>query len=68
MLKITYEGHSCFILDDGTHKIIIDPFISHNKHATVTADSVKADYIVLTHAHGDHIGDTIEIAKKCNAW
>ncbi len=67
MLKITYEGHSCFILDDGSHKIIIDPFITHNKHATVTADNIKVDYIVLTHAHGDHIGDTIEIAKKSNA-
>jgi len=67
MLKITYIGHSCFILDDGTYRLIIDPFITNNSLATVNTDDVKVDYIVLTHAHGDHIGDTFEIAKRCNA-
>jgi L-ascorbate metabolism protein UlaG (beta-lactamase superfamily) len=67
MLKITYIGHSCFILDDGTYRLIIDPFITNNSLATVNADDIKVDYVVLTHAHGDHIGDTFEIAKRCNA-
>lgn len=67
MLKITYQGHSCFILDDGTHKLIIDPFLTNNSLSTEKAENIRVNYVVLTHAHGDHIGDTLEIAKNCNA-
>ena len=67
MVKITYHGHSAFELKAGNHNIIIDPFINGNKHAKVKSADIKADYIVLTHAHGDHLGDTLEIAKNNNA-
>jgi L-ascorbate metabolism protein UlaG (beta-lactamase superfamily) len=67
MLKVTYFGHSAFLLDDGKTRIIIDPFISGNPFATVKPEEIKVDYIVLTHAHGDHFGDTIGIAKNNNA-
>jgi L-ascorbate metabolism protein UlaG (beta-lactamase superfamily) len=67
MLKVTYFGHSCFQLDDGTHKVIIDPFITGNPQAPVSADKIDVDYIILTHGHGDHLGDSLDIAKRCNA-
>lgn len=67
MLKITYHGHSAFEVNSGKHNILIDPFFSGNKHASIKAADVKADYIILTHAHGDHFGDTIEVAKSNNA-
>ena len=67
MLKVTYLGHSCFQLDDGNYKLIIDPFITGNPQAPVTAADIDVNYIVLTHGHGDHLGDAIDIAKRCDA-
>ena len=67
MLQITYFGHSAFLLDDGKIRIIIDPFISGNPFATVKPEEIKVDYVILTHAHGDHFGDTMEIAKNNSA-
>jgi len=67
MLTVTYFGHSCFQLDDGEYKLIIDPFITGNPQAPVTADEIDVDYIVLTHGHGDHLGDALNISKRCDA-
>jgi L-ascorbate metabolism protein UlaG (beta-lactamase superfamily) len=67
MLNLTFLGHSCFLLDDGKHKVVIDPFITGNPLAKITVDDLKADFILLTHGHGDHMGDAIEVAKKNKA-
>lgn len=67
MLRLTYLSHSCFLLDDGKYKVLIDPFLTGNPTAPVRADDVTVDFIVLTHAHGDHLGDAISIAKKNDA-
>lgn len=67
MLKLTYLSHSSFILDDGTHKLVIDPFLSGNPTAPMKADDIEAHFVVLTHAHGDHLGDGLDIAKKHDA-
>jgi L-ascorbate metabolism protein UlaG (beta-lactamase superfamily) len=67
MAKLTYHGHSVFEIKTDKHNIIIDPFITGNPNAKIKPDDVKADYIILSHAHGDHFGDTLEIAKKNNA-
>jgi L-ascorbate metabolism protein UlaG (beta-lactamase superfamily) len=67
MVKITYHGHSAFEISSGNHNILIDPFFNGNKNAKVKSSNVKADYIILTHAHGDHLGDAIEIAKNNDA-
>ena len=64
MLKITYFSHSSFLLDDGTNKVLIDPFLSGNPNSPVKPEDIDAKFIVLTHAHGDHIGDAFEIAKS----
>lgn len=67
MVKLTYHGHSVFEIKTGTYNIIIDPFINGNMHSKIKPADIKADYIILTHAHEDHFGDTIEIAKNNNA-
>lgn len=67
MVKITYHGHSAFEIASSKHNIVIDPFFNGNTHAKIKPSDVKADFIILTHAHGDHLGDTFEIAKKNNS-
>lgn len=66
-MKINFLGHSCFILEDLDVNILIDPFLTGNSLATLAADDVVTDYIFVTHGHGDHIGDTISIAKRTDA-
>lgn len=64
-MKLTYYGHSAFgIVTAKGEQILIDPFITGNPLAPVQAQELKADYIILTHAHGDHLGDAYKIAKK----
>jgi L-ascorbate metabolism protein UlaG (beta-lactamase superfamily) len=67
MLELTYFSHSSFMLFDGKYRLLIDPFLSGNPTAPSGAQNVSADFIVLTHAHGDHIGDAFSIAKKCGS-
>jgi L-ascorbate metabolism protein UlaG (beta-lactamase superfamily) len=67
MLKITHMGHSAVLLADGTHEVAIDPFLKDNPVASAKPDDIKAKFIILSHGHGDHLGDTIEIAKKNDA-
>jgi L-ascorbate metabolism protein UlaG (beta-lactamase superfamily) len=67
-MKLRYFSHSAFQITSNSGKIIlIDPFLDGNPTSPVKSDSVKADYIILTHAHGDHIGDSFKIAKRCNS-
>lgn len=67
-MQVTYYGHSCFGIEiSGTH-LLIDPFISGNPLAKhIDADAVKADFILITHGHGDHVGDAEAIAKRTGA-
>lgn len=67
MLKFSFYGHSCFCLDDGTHKVLTDPFLTGNPKAAISADKVEADTILLSHAHGDHFGDAQAIAARTGA-
>lgn len=64
MAKLKYLGHSCFTITTGDTNLIIDPFLTGNPMAGAKASDIKADYILVTHGHGDHIGDTVEIAKS----
>lgn len=66
-MKITFHGHACIQLNDGKTSIIIDPFLTHNPAAKVKAKDIKCDYIILSHAHSDHFGDTIEISGENDA-
>jgi len=67
MIRVTYYGHAAFRIEDGNARILIDPFLNDNPISPVKAKDVKADYIVLSHGHGDHLGDALEIAKAANA-
>ncbi|KAB2909560.1 MAG: metal-dependent hydrolase [Ignavibacteriales bacterium] len=67
-MKLRYFGHSAFqITTNQGIKILIDPFLTDNALSPVKGSEVEADYIILTHAHGDHVGDTVEIASRCGA-
>lgn len=67
MMKLSYHGHSVVKIETGNHTVLIDPFITGNPLSDLIADQVKVDYILLTHGHNDHVGDTVEIAKRNNA-
>lgn len=66
-MKISYHGHSVVAIEVNQKKIIIDPFITGNGLTDLNADEVKVDVILLTHGHNDHVGDTVELAKRNNA-
>ncbi len=65
-MKITWYGHACFMLE-GSKRILIDPFLSGNPTAPVKPEELDVDLILVTHGHGDHVGDAVEISKRCNA-
>ncbi|TDG37603.1 metal-dependent hydrolase [Pedobacter changchengzhani] len=67
-MKFTYYGQSCFALETENKKLLFDPFITHNplaKHIDVKA--IEADYILVSHGHGDHVADLVELAKQTGA-
>ncbi|MGA7723363.1 MAG: metal-dependent hydrolase [Ignavibacteriaceae bacterium] len=67
-MKLKYFSHSAFqVTTDEGKVILIDPFLDNNPTSPVKSDNIKADYIILSHAHGDHLGDTIKIAKRCKS-
>ncbi len=66
-MDILFHGHSTVQITSNGKSLIIDPFITHNPLAKTKAEDVKVDYILLTHGHGDHIGDALTIAKNNDA-
>ncbi|MDF2677274.1 MAG: metal-dependent hydrolase [Bacillota bacterium] len=66
-MKLTYLGHSVVMIEEGKFKGIIDPFIKGNNNEVKLDDLVNITHIFVTHGHGDHLGDTVEIAKKNNS-
>ena len=66
-IKLTWYSHACWSIETPKGIVLIDPFISGNPLAPVTADHVKADFILVSHGHGDHLGDTIPLAKRTGA-
>jgi L-ascorbate metabolism protein UlaG (beta-lactamase superfamily) len=66
-MDIRFLGHAAFALEHDGTTVLIDPFLTGNPKAAAGADEVAADAILLTHGHGDHIGDTVAIAKRTGA-
>jgi L-ascorbate metabolism protein UlaG (beta-lactamase superfamily) len=65
-MKVTWLGHSAFLLE-GKDRILIDPYLTGNPTACTSADKLDADIICVTHGHGDHLGDTVDIARRTGA-
>lgn len=67
-MTFTFYGQSCFLIKTGNHSLLFDPFISGNPLAKdVDIHSIKADYIFITHGHGDHVADLEKLAKQTGA-
>jgi L-ascorbate metabolism protein UlaG (beta-lactamase superfamily) len=66
-MKITAYGHSCFLVETASHRLILDPFLTDNPSACITAKEVRCDYVLLSHGHDDHTGDALAIAKANDA-
>ncbi|MEM5003527.1 metal-dependent hydrolase [Priestia megaterium] len=66
-MHVSYHGHSIVKIETKGKTILIDPFITGNELTDLNAEDVKADVILLTHGHNDHVGDTVEIAKRSGA-
>jgi L-ascorbate metabolism protein UlaG (beta-lactamase superfamily) len=68
MPKLTFHGHDCFVLEHGGKRIVFDPFLTGNPKADIEAAALpKLDAILLTHGHGDHLGDAVPLAKRHRA-
>jgi L-ascorbate metabolism protein UlaG (beta-lactamase superfamily) len=65
--QITWYGHATLGVNTSGYKLIIDPFFSGNPVSPIKADQVQADYLLITHGHGDHVGDSVAIATRTNA-
>ena len=65
--KFTWYGHAALGLETGGHKIIVDPFLTGNPAASISPEAVEADFILISHGHGDHVGDSVAIAQRTNA-
>jgi L-ascorbate metabolism protein UlaG (beta-lactamase superfamily) len=66
-MDIRYLGHATFELSDGDTRVLIDPFLTGNPKAAVEAGELEPTHIFITHGHADHIGDTVDIAKRTGA-
>ena len=66
-VELDYYGHACFGVKGGGATLLIDPFLTGNPLAAASADEVEADYILVSHAHGDHLGDAVAIANRTGA-
>lgn len=67
-MKFTFFGHACFLVEFSGKKLLFDPFITGNELAKhIDINTIEADYILISHGHGDHIGDLIDIAKRTKA-
>jgi L-ascorbate metabolism protein UlaG (beta-lactamase superfamily) len=65
--RVRWLGHACLLLESDGRQVLVDPFLTGNPAAACKADEVRADYILLSHGHGDHVGDAIPIAQRTGA-
>lgn len=65
--RVQWLGHACLLVESGGQRILIDPFLTGNPAAAAKAEDVAADFILVSHGHGDHVGDTVAIARRTGA-
>jgi L-ascorbate metabolism protein UlaG (beta-lactamase superfamily) len=67
-MKITYFGHSCFLVETNGKRLLFDPFITPNERAAhIDVAAIQADYILISHGHEDHIADAVQLLKQTGA-
>jgi L-ascorbate metabolism protein UlaG (beta-lactamase superfamily) len=65
--QLTWLGHNCWSLESGGKTLLIDPFLDESPTAPKKSADVKADFVLVSHGHADHVGDTVKIAKRTGA-
>ena len=65
--KLTWYGHAALGLETDGKKIIVDPFLNGNPVASIKSGAVETDFILISHGHGDHLGDSVAIAQRTKA-
>lgn len=64
-MKLTYYGHSCFLIETAGKRLLTDPFITPNELAAgIDVNSISCDYVLVSHAHADHVADVETILKN----
>jgi len=66
-IRVTWYGHACVGLEVGEHRLLVDPFLTGNPLAAASPDQFEPTAILVSHGHGDHVGDALEIAKRTGA-
>lgn len=66
-IKLTWYGHAALDIETGGYHILVDPFLKGNPTASISAEQAPADFILISHGHGDHVGDSVAIAKRTGA-
>lgn len=66
-VQLTWLGHATWLIEAGSHRMILDPFLTENPAATYAADDVEVSFVLLTHGHFDHVADAASIANRCGA-
>lgn len=64
---VTWYGHATIDLTINSYELVVDPYFTGNPTATLSASEVKADFILVSHGHGDHLGDAVDIARRTGA-
>jgi L-ascorbate metabolism protein UlaG (beta-lactamase superfamily) len=65
--RVRWLGHACLLFESDGQHILVDPFLTGNPAAASTAEAVQADFILVSHGHADHLGDTVSIARRTGA-
>jgi len=65
--RVRWLGHSCLLFEVGGKHVLVDPFLTGNPAAAAKADEVPADYLLISHGHGDHVGDAVAVARRTGA-
>lgn len=62
-MRLTYFGHSAFLLEIAGQRLLFDPYLRHNPHGAVDPATIPCDLVLCSHAHSDHLGDTLELSR-----
>lgn len=66
-MRVTYFGHSCFLVETAGARLVLDPFFNGNPACATKLTDVQCDYVFVSHGHEDHSGDALALALQCNA-